>query len=267
MQRSTVMTTILRHHVVLLGCLLHSVCVFGAESAAKTPRYFRHDAGVAAEGSAPLPARLDVGAHLRWREPMDPGHSTPLLWGDKIFLTSFRAAQQELATVALDRETGRRLWRRVAPARRIETFHPATGSPAAPTPACDGERLVVFFGSCGLFCYDLEGTLLWEHPLGPFQDEFGTGSSPILVENKVILNRDQDINSFLIALDAAPHASWKSASPLRSDTHAGRGPQSRPAASFHSSTPSTVPPWPFLKTVPTSKIRRPSLERLAWYAS
>lgn len=131
-----------------------------------------------------------------------------------MFLTTYRPAQKELATVALDRATGKPLWRRVAPAQRIETFHPATGSPAAPTPACDGKRLVVFFGSCGLFCYDLNGALLWQHPLGPFQDEFGTGSSPVLVGDKVVLCRDQDRDSFLLALDAATGKPvWKTLRP------------------------------------------------------
>lgn len=214
MQRPTTMTTTLRKQVLLLGWALGSAWAIVAETASPAPKYLRQDGGVAAEDSGPLPAQLDSQARLRWRVPMDSGHSTPLIWGEKIFLTTFRPAEQQLATVALDRDTGRLLWRRVASVKRIESYHPATGSPAAPTPACDGRRLVVFFGSCGLLCYDLEGKLLWEHPLGPFQDEFGTGSSPILVENKVILNRDQDINSFLIALDAATGKPiWRTARP------------------------------------------------------
>jgi outer membrane protein assembly factor BamB len=197
------MTIILRNPIVFLVCVLGSAWVPGAELPSKSPKYFRHDAGIAAEESVPLPVHLDLPACLRWRERTDSGHSTPVLWDDKIFLTTFRPTERELATVALDRDTGRLLWRRVAPVQKIETFHSATGSPAAPSPACDGQRLVVFFGSCGLLCYDLAGQLIWQHPLGPFQDEFGTGSSPILAGNKVIVSRDQDINSFLIALDVA----------------------------------------------------------------
>ncbi len=208
------MTTNLECRVVLLACVLSGSWAIGAQSSSPAVTYFRQDGGVAAEDSAPLPARLDLPANLRWRQPMDRGHSTPILWGNKIFLTTFRPEQQELATVALDRDSGKLLWRQLAPAKRIESFHPATGNPAASTPACDGQRLVVFFGSCGLLCYDLEGKLLWEHPLGPFQDEFGSGSSPVLVGNKVIVSRDQDINSFLMALDAATGKQiWKTARP------------------------------------------------------
>src|SRR5262249_20082635 len=92
-------------------------------------------------------------------------------------------------------------WQQVSYTGQIEQIHRVNGSPAAVTPACDGERLYVFFGSYGLVCYDLEGRKLWEKRLGPFQDEYGASSSPILVDDKIILTEDHDINSFLIALD------------------------------------------------------------------
>ena len=76
-----------------------------------------------------------------------------------------------------------------------------TRSPAAATPACDGERVYVFFGSYGLLCYDLAGQKLWERPMGPFRDEYGAGSSPILVDGKIILQEDHDLDSFLAALE------------------------------------------------------------------
>ena len=105
-----------------------------------------------------------------------------------------------MATVALDRETGNQLWKQVAPTTRIEQVH-RVGSPASSTPACDGQRVYVFFGSYGLLCYDLDGDLVWSKPMEPFQDEFGSSSSPILIGDKVILNEDHDINNFLIAIN------------------------------------------------------------------
>lgn len=168
-------------------------------SAADAPRpvYFRSDHGVA-DGAGPVD--LASTNALSWRVPLDPGHSTPIAWGHQLFLTTYRSEGEELATVALD-SAGGTLWRQVAPISRVEAYHRATGNPAAATPACDGERVYAFFGSYGLICYDLAGRKLWEHPMGPFQDEFGANSSPVVVGDLVILNEDHDVNSFLLALD------------------------------------------------------------------
>lgn len=183
-----------------LGLLL----LFGAtltaqDGADKT--YFRADGGVAI-GSDSLPGNFTSEARLLWKTPLPPGNSTPCIVGDRVFVTTFTESSRELATVALDRKSGEVLWRQVAPAERLEPFHP-TGSPASSTPASDGRRLYVFFGSLGLLCYSLDGELIWTRPMGPFQDEFGASSSPILVDGLVILNEDHDVDSFLIALDAA----------------------------------------------------------------
>jgi outer membrane protein assembly factor BamB len=161
-----------------------------------------------------LPDRFDAPGALHWRVPMDPGHSTPVLFGDKVILTTYRAAAQELATVALNQETGKPVWKRVVSAGAIEQFHLASGSPAAATPACDGQRLYVFFGSYGLICYDAEGETIWERRLGPFRDEYGAGSSPVLVDDKIILQEDHDLDSFLMALDRKTgNTLWKTARP------------------------------------------------------
>jgi len=169
--------------------------------------YFRQRGGVADNDTQPLPERFDAGEQLLWRQELAPGHSTPCVLGSRIFVTTY--ANEKLATVALNRETGEPLWTRVAPATRLEQFHP-TSSPAVAVPACDGRRVYAFFGSYGLLCYDLEGQLLWSEELGPFQDEFGANSSPILVDGKVILNQDHDVGSYLLALDSATGETvWK----------------------------------------------------------
>ncbi|HUY32747.1 MAG TPA: PQQ-binding-like beta-propeller repeat protein [Pirellulales bacterium] len=172
--------------------------MFGARAApAEETSYFRHGGGVAADDQQPLVETLE-DEQLLWRVPLPPGHSTPCVHGEAIYLTTFE--NDELATVALDRRSGRTLWRQVAPAERIELYH-VTSSPAVATPACDGERVYVFFGSYGLLCYDLEGVLVWAKPMGPFQDEFGAGSSPILVAGKLIISGDHDLDSFVMAVD------------------------------------------------------------------
>ena len=149
--------------------------------------YFRHDHGVA-KGNYALPNDFEKDAQRLWRTPLDTGHSTPCVCGDSIFLTTFQAEEKELATVAIDRATGSIKWKRTVPTKTLEAFH-VTGSPATATPACNGSQVFSFFGSYGMLCYDLDGKLLWERPMGPFQDEFGACSSPILVDNMVILKR------------------------------------------------------------------------------
>jgi outer membrane protein assembly factor BamB len=164
-------------------------------------KYFRSDAGIA-RGSGALPDRLDAPEALVWRVPLDPGHSTPLVVAGRIYLTTWRAASKELAVVALDASNGKELWRSALVPASVEQTHPI-GSPATATVACDGARLYAFFGSEGLVCYELDGRKVWEQRIGPFRDEYGAGSSPILVDRKIILNQDHDIDSFLAAYDSA----------------------------------------------------------------
>lgn len=201
--RAVLNTRMLVHNSSLFGVLLSGVLGVAALQAAPHPniQYFRSDQGIAPSATGPLPDRFDATENSCWRIPLESGHSTPLIRNQRIFLTTYQSSGPELATVALDQETGQVLWKQVAPTTRIESFHQATGNPAAATPACDGQRLYVFFGSYGLICYDLDGRKLWDHPMGPFQDEFGAGSSPVLVDDKIIISQDHDVNSFVMALD------------------------------------------------------------------
>ena len=146
--------------------------------------YFRQHSGVA--NSKGLPSDL-TAARPRWVSPLKPGNSTPCVHEDSIYLTTWDEERKELATVSIDRSTGDMNWKQVAPAQAVEKFH-RVGSPASCSVACDGERIFAFFGSYGMLCYDLSGTELWKKPMGPFQDEFGASSSPILIDGKLILN-------------------------------------------------------------------------------
>ena len=177
--------------------MLVFLVLLGTALAAESDVYFRSDGGTPASDQVPLPGDLSDGQTLVWKADLPAGHSTPCVTADQIFVSVFE--KQQLATVALDRHTGRRLWEKVTQVESIERTH-GTGSPASSSPASDGERVYVFFGSYGLVCYDLDGHLLWEKRLGPFHDDFGAASSPILVGDKVILNEDHDSGSFLIAI-------------------------------------------------------------------
>ncbi len=198
--------------VFILAIAFGTTNLLASDSPTSEAKYFRSDAGVA-HSTGVLPENLDAPEALVWRIPLEAGHSSPILHGGRIFLTAYRPESKQLATIALDETSGRLLWREQFVPERVEQTH-AIGSPATATVACDGQRLFVFFGSAGVLCYDLEGRKLWEQRLGPFRDEYGAGSSPILCQGKVILNQDHDIDSFLIALDCATgRVVWKTARP------------------------------------------------------
>jgi outer membrane protein assembly factor BamB len=85
----------------------------------------------------------------------------------------------------------------------LEEFHPTEGSPAASTPVTDGKHVVSYFGSCGLVCYDMKGKQLWLHKLPTAQTagSFGSGGSPVIEGGLVLVNRDQQKNCSLLAVD------------------------------------------------------------------
>lgn len=155
-----------------------------------------------ADGQKP-PVEFGPDKNLKWKVPAPSGLSSPIVAGDKLVITAFEG--DKLYTVAYNRSDGKEAWRKQAPAKKIEPYYKKGGSPAASTPATDGERIVSYFGSCGLFCYDLSGKELWtfEIPLAESAGGFGTGASPIVADSIVILVRDQPKDAKIIALDAA----------------------------------------------------------------
>jgi outer membrane protein assembly factor BamB len=177
-----------------------------AATAAEPPAWpqFRGPAGsgVAPEAAKP-PTRIGPDTNVKWKVAVPPGASSPVIAGDRLFLTAFEGGK--LVTLAYRRADGARLWRKEAPAAAIEPFQKTMGSPAASTPATDGKRLVVYFGSCGLVCYDLAGKELWRYelPAGKTQNGFGTGSSPVVADGRVILLRDLERGGRLLCLNLA----------------------------------------------------------------
>jgi outer membrane protein assembly factor BamB len=145
-----------------------------------------------------LPDKIGPSTNVLWKTPLPPGHSSPVVVGDRIYLTAVR--EKKLLTLALNRNDGRLLWEQKAPSGALETIH-AIGSHAQSSPAADNERVISFFGSYGLSCYDRDGKLLWQRRMGPFKNDFGAGSSPVLAGDRVLLCQDHDQDSFLTALD------------------------------------------------------------------
>jgi outer membrane protein assembly factor BamB len=98
--------------------------------------------------------------NVLWKTAVRPGLSSPVIWQPHIFLTEFDQANRQLTTLYIDRLTGKILWRRSVAPEQIEKVRPPANdlsSPACATPATDGERVYVYFGSYGLVSYDLDG--------------------------------------------------------------------------------------------------------------
>jgi outer membrane protein assembly factor BamB len=176
---------------------------FASAAGAADPAWpqFRGPAGAGVADGEKLPTKLGPDTNLKWKVPVPPGLSSPVVAGDKLFLTAFENGK--LLTLAYSRTDGKELWRKEAPAKAIEPYHKTEGSPAASTAATDGERLIVYFGSCGLICYDLAGNELWRYelPTARTNNDFGTGTSPVLADGRVVLARDLIEDSKLIAVD------------------------------------------------------------------
>ena len=217
-------------------CLLSvsATTVLAVEPEARL-RNWPHWRGPQVDGVAPFgnpPLRWDEQTNVRWkRELPGEGNSTPIVWGDLIFVlaavdTGRAAPAEELAALrlaaadqrtippgnfislqvmALDRDSGDTRWQASA-----AEFLPREGLHAANTyasasPITDGERLFVSFGSRGLFCYDLAGKPLWKRDMAPMKTRagWGEGSSPALWRDLLFVNCDQETNSYLLALDAS----------------------------------------------------------------
>ena len=150
-------------------------------------------------GEGTPPVRFGPDQNVLWKTALGPGLSSPIIWEGRIFLTEFDRAHRQLATLCVDRLTGKILWRRSIAPGQIEKVHKIS-SPAAATPATDGERVYVYFGSYGLVCYDLNGNQKWERRLPLPENPYGAVASPILAGELVVLNH-QGRDSYLLGVN------------------------------------------------------------------
>ncbi len=151
--------------------------------------------GLAAGGS--YPAEIGPEQGVLWKRSFPAGQSSPVLGDSLLFLTGVE--EEKLFTYAVERATGKTVWKREAPRPRRTRFH-AKNHPAAASAAVDADTVVVFFDEYGLLAYDHDGEERWRLPLGPFDNIYGMASSPVLVEDAVVLGCDQSSGSFVIAV-------------------------------------------------------------------
>lgn len=180
---------------------------FAATASAQAPTgpwpQFRGPGGSGVAEEQKPPVEFGPELNVKWKVAAPKGWSSPIVAADKLVITAF--AGGKLFTVAYDLGSGQEVWRSEAPAAQIERYHMTQSSPASSTPATDGKRIVSYFGSCGLFCYDLSGKELWRYPLptAVMKQNFGTGVSPIIVDGLVVLVRDVAGDAKIIAVDVA----------------------------------------------------------------
>lgn len=173
----------------------------GDHTAARWPQFRGPGGSGVADGPHAVPVEFGLDHNVLWRTALPKGHSSPVVWGDRIFLTGFLEQEQRLETLCLERGSGRILWRKAVPATSIEKVH-ASSNPAAPTPVTDGETVFVYFGSYGLVAYDFEGRERWARPLPMARTFFnqGTGASLILAGERLLLDVPLEKESYLLAV-------------------------------------------------------------------
>ncbi|MCS7047555.1 MAG: PQQ-like beta-propeller repeat protein, partial [Gemmataceae bacterium] len=151
-----------------------------------------------------LPLTWSATTNVKWKIQLaHQGNSTPVVWGDRIFLTQANRGGSERSLLCFARADGKLLWQRtVSYAEKEQNWNENWYCNASP--ALDAQRVVACFGSAGLYCYDHDGNELWKRTdLGPWQDPFGNASSPVIYRDLVIQwcgpNRDKGRN-FLLAV-------------------------------------------------------------------
>lgn len=184
---------------VFLGVLL-IIVGFGEAPAGDWPSFrgSRGD-GIAADDQVPL--QWGPEKNVRWRyELPGPGNSSPIVSNGRVFVTVATDEGRKRHLICLDRVTGREVWKQTVEYDRVAPTH-QTNPYCGSTPVADGQRVVVWHGSAGVYCYDFDGRELWHTSLGQVGHIWGYGSSPILHKGKVILNFGPGEDTFLVALD------------------------------------------------------------------
>jgi len=189
---------------------------------------FRGPDGTGVVKSGDWPAKWDAGTgeNILWKTAVPaPGNGSPLLWGNRVFLTGADADRQEV--LCFERSTGKLLWRTAVDAPRGNVTAadinvlPETGY-AAPTPATDGERVYATYASSDVAAVDFDGKVVWARNLGEPESTYGRASSLLVYNDKVIVQFDrgmepQDGLSALLALDAKTGRTvWSTPRPVRS---------------------------------------------------
>jgi len=191
--------------------VLITACSLSRPTSAENWAHWRGPDGNAVAADANPPVRLTDSGNLRWKVPVPGlGSGSPVVWNDRIYVVSAipvsdgAIPRHEFVLLCYDRKTGEEIWRRVA---TIATPHQGTHSTngfASASPVTDGKHVYTSFGSRGLYCYTMDGELVWKRtdfPPMTTRNGFGEGSSPTLSGEYLVLPWDHEGQSKLYLLD------------------------------------------------------------------
>lgn len=148
-----------------------------------------------------LPLKWSATENVKWKVTLPgPGNSTPVVWGNQVFVTQAIEDEGKRLLLCFDRVSGKKLWEKGTIFAGKEVSH-ETNPQCSSSPATDGERVIAWFGSAGVFCYDLEGKELWKRDLGKHEHEWGYAASPVIHGDLMFLNFGPGPQSFLVALN------------------------------------------------------------------
>jgi outer membrane protein assembly factor BamB len=151
-----------------------------------------------------IPLHWSKTDNIAWKVPIPgKGHSSPIVSGDRIFVTTCLEKEEKRLLLCLDRRDGKLLWERVVLTARLERKH-GLNSFASSTPVTDGKYVWVTFleyPDMQVVCYDNNGKLIWRHSPGKLLSMHGFCTSPVLHRDLLILNGDQDADAYIVALD------------------------------------------------------------------
>jgi hypothetical protein len=201
------MTTMLEslRRGLIAGMVLAVAVSFSVASAGEAPGQanwsgWRGPVGDGHVPGTPIPIRWDARSVV-WKVPLKGiGQSSPVVWEDRIFLTSALEGGRQRVVFCHDARDGRLVWEHTAWTGEPEEIH-QMNSWASATCTTDGQVVVASFGKGGLHAYTLDGKHLWSRDLGPFEGPWGTAACPVIVGDLVIQNGDADANAFLMGLD------------------------------------------------------------------
>ena len=192
----------------LIGVFAIGCCVFASHGSGEDANWpqWRGPDGSGKTSAADVVTHWGPDQNVKWRlELPEAGNSTPVVFGNRVFVTQPLSESNERSLICVDRHTGREQWRRSVVYEQQEATH-RTNPYCSASPATDGQRVVAWFGSAGLVCWDLDGKELWRRDLGRQEHMWGYGSSPILHGDLCILNFGPGNREFLIAVDLSQPA-------------------------------------------------------------
>ncbi len=174
------------------------------EVAGEGAKYWTRWRGPSGQGlvsGAGYPTRWSDSNNILWRAPVPgSGNSSPIVWGNYIFLTTGRDRGRVLSMLAYDRNSGSLLWETEVVSGRPDRGHAKNG-PASATPTTDGQHIFASLGGRGIVALDFEGNILWHTDVGPISNYHGPAGSPLLYEDTLIMFQDQREGGFVAAYD------------------------------------------------------------------